>query len=84
MRSYNLQAGTFFLKYLLNLVQVAYFEKVYFLFIPYKRATANYPTLLKGVTSCSYPRLRTFHKAFFVRDLIEVTTVAFHQKNADL
>lgn len=69
---------------MLNFTQVAYFEKVSFLFVPYKRATTYYPALFKGVASCSYPRLRTFHKAFFVRDLIEVTTVSFQQKNADL
>ena len=54
------------------------------MFLPYKPCVGYIGELTKLVETCVYPRLRSFHKLFFIQDFVHIITLAFYQKNADL
>jgi hypothetical protein len=76
--------GGFFFKHLVNFLHTGHFPRAAFYFLPYKTASDRFGELLNGVKSCSYPRLKTFHKFLFLTDFFELVTLAFYQKNAEL
>lgn len=80
----GLQVSTFFLKFLVNFAEHIFMTKVCFFFLPYTLCLYKYQLGSHLVTSCVYPRLRKFHRLFFVKDFIDIVTIMLYQKNSEI
>lgn len=81
---YGSKVGAYFFKFLVNFTETYFFPKVCFNFLPYKAQAEELKGIFKAVENCVYPKLRTFHRLFFVKDFISLMAISFHQKNANL
>lgn len=81
---YGPHTSSFFLKYLVGFTETTLGGKVCLTFLPYDAQKPELAPSLACVESCVYPRLRRFHRLFFVKDFVDLMAMAFYQKNAAL